>query len=711
MKFISSHNPPEYIQRILTEFSHRGYWVISDYQDKDDDVVILINDQRYLHDTEFKLNHKVWFVLDQHINEQLLDSKTIVKISKVLVLSNEQQKYLKQHPLFQSFDALVICPGIDPYVLPSLRECLEPRDPKRIIWTNDPKKGLAKAIQIFKDLNDPDSTMEVCCDINSDALLAYKKLAAGHNIIFTEYANRIEGYLKANVWFNPILCDELFPERCIEAQAMGAIPVSTRFSSNETYMRYGFSLNVTNNRISDPVNSLRSVLNNGIDQTKRFETIEGARNQYNYYRTVDRLESYIVGTTQVKNLYQYSFQLRWAEDPLINIGCNVDAPQLGDRPGAVNVDVVAFDKHLNQPTAAHIVADARSLPDNLYGKFACAILGDILEHMTDDDAIKCLIEAKKCVVDDGHIIVTCPEDYSYVNGLHGPPKQADPEYIEGVASFHKDPVTCDRIKLWAEKAGLNILRWDVMGYYNSKGHGLLFSKNPEQDESKHIYDSKPLNLPKGCDIQYVVNLLNQTNHTETESNILLNAIYRSAHINGMTCEIGVREGHSTFLILDTLRNSGKRKTHIAVDPYGHLDYFSGSTDTTIFISKEDYTNKMKNSMLRYLYEYCDKYDIECLFFPLEDYEFFSRYSDGIPTYNDHKNMSNTYSLVLLDGPHCYSFVKNEFEYFKDRMAPGGFIVFDDINRYGHMKSLDEYVQSCGFKLIEHGKIKASYVKM
>ena len=42
------------------------------------------------------------------------------------------------------------------------------------------------------------------------------------------------------------------------------------------------------------------------------------------------------------------------------------------------------------------------------------------------------------------------------------------------------------------------------------------------------------------------------NTDSSEYNILVNAVKQICNVDGMTCEIGVREGGSSKLILDTL---------------------------------------------------------------------------------------------------------------------------------------------------------------
>jgi hypothetical protein len=122
------------------------------------------------------------------------------------------------------------------------------------------------------------------------------------------------------------------------------------------------------------------------------------------------------------------------------------------------------------------------------------------------------------------------------------------------------------------------------------------------------------------------------NTDSAEYDILMDAVVITMGIDGLTCEIGVREGGSTKIILDLLKETNQKKVHIAIDPFGNIDYEHWEN----IKEKLDYTNKMKNKMLKNLYTYCDENNMECIFFPLEDTEFFDKYADGIPIYNEKK---------------------------------------------------------------------------
>lgn len=197
------------------------------------------------------------------------------------------------------------------------------------------------------------------------------------------------------------------------------------------------------------------------------------------------------------------------------------------------------------------------------------------------------------------------------------------------------------------------------------------------------------------------------NSDSREYEILEDAVRGVAPVFGFTCEIGVREGGGTKLILDTLKKTNQNKVHVAIDPFGNIDYEHWENRR----EKLDYTNDMKRRMLKNLYEYCYDNAMECMFFPLEDTEFFKRYADGIPLYNESKIIVNQYALVFFDGPHSTSAVLQEFEFFRSKIPIGGALVFDDIDQYPHMSKVDPYIRSCGFEMVKQGVCKISYVRL
>lgn len=79
------------------------------------------------------------------------------------------------------------------------------------------------------------------------------------------------------------------------------------------------------------------------------------------------------------------FQLQWAERPLLNIGCG------GNMAGFAGPDVCHLDLDVwNYPNFVH--GDAHRLPFRS-DSFACAVLGDILEHVLEPAQV--LAEARR----------------------------------------------------------------------------------------------------------------------------------------------------------------------------------------------------------------------------------------------------------------------------------------------------------------------------
>ena len=111
----------------------------------------------------------------------------------------------------------------------------------------------------------------------------------------------------------------------------------------------------------------------------------------------------------------------------------------------------------------------------------------------------------------------------------------------------------------------------------------------------------------------------------TEYKILKDACDRVKGDNLLTCEIGVREGLGSKIILESFKN--KTHWHIGIDPYGNISY-PHYDDNQAYTA--DYTNQMKLKLLQEL-----AYPNFTLF-TLEDTEFFKRFADGIPIYQNEK---------------------------------------------------------------------------
>jgi cephalosporin hydroxylase len=212
-----------------------------------------------------------------------------------------------------------------------------------------------------------------------------------------------------------------------------------------------------------------------------------------------------------------------------------------------------------------------------------------------------------------------------------------------------------------------------------------------------------------------------------EYEILHRAVLACKDTPGAIVEIGTRMGGSARIIIDSLvHNSDTDRSMFCIDPYGNIEYISTnfnitqhypgtpvsgdptSKDITQSI-KLDYSNEMRNKIIPSLYYYAFSKGINFTFFCMEDSEFFTRFSDGVPVYNQVKKLENQYAFVFFDGPHHNEAVELETKFFAERSTIGTVFVADDIWMYNH-DLFEKIIFDHGFTVLEKGNIKASYKK-
>ena len=153
-----------------------------------------------------------------------------------------------------------------------------------------------------------------------------------------------------------------------------------------------------------------------------------------------------------------------------------------------------------------------------------------------------------------------------------------------------------------------------------------------------------------------------------------------------SCEIGVREGLGSKIIIENVTNS---YIHVGVDPYGNLKYqhYDNSPAYTC-----DYTNEMRDTLLndfKYIrnqgkFTLCNMTDTEFM--------------------NNSEHRESTFAFVHFDGPHMTKDVINEAVWFANRAAPHTKYVFDDFTKYD-MPLITKVLEKYGFKFITQGTNK------
>ena len=130
-----------------------------------------------------------------------------------------------------------------------------------------------------------------------------------------------------------------------------------------------------------------------------------------------------------------------------------------------------------------------------------------------------------------------------------------------------------------------------------------------------------------------------------------------------TCEIGVREGLGSKIIMDNVRNN---YIHVGVDPYGNLEYqhYDSTGKYTC-----DYTDEMRDTMLYDFKPYRNQGKFTLC--NMTDTKFM----------NDTEHRHSIFSFVHFDGPHMTKDVLTEAVWFANRCAPHTRFVFDDHKTY------------------------------
>ncbi len=192
----------------------------------------------------------------------------------------------------------------------------------------------------------------------------------------------------------------------------------------------------------------------------------------------------------------------------------------------------------------------------------------------------------------------------------------------------------------------------------------------------------------------------------SDYHLLTKGVELSKGVNGLTCELGVRRGGGTKIIMDAMHLFCPGKVHVAVDPYGHIEYEHKEAQTI----RLDYTNQMRNQCMANLFSYADIINETVLFFNLEDTEFFEKFDKGVPIYDLVKYIVNEYSFVHFDAAHAHDPLITEIDFFAPRTPKGGCWVFDDVVGYYDHDKVEVYILSKGFTLIEKTQHKALYAK-
>lgn len=368
------------------------------------------------------------------------------------------------------------------------------RDPYKLVYTSSPDRGLPTLLKIFRRAREQEPRLTLAAAYGWDNIEKCKGKywenvrrecddlmrqpgvtwlgRLGQGALYREF-------LSAGLWVYPSTFTETSCISCMEAQALGAVPVTNPLWAVGENVRHGTFLT------GDPANEplvraqyvgeiLRLTRDPSLQERIRAEMMPWARQRFTWERVADHYEAWAAEYPGCGGFVaQYAFQLRHARGRVLNVGCGADYPGFGRR-GGTNVDALAHDPNTGDPHPAHVVADARD-PLPVGAEYDTAVVGDLLEHLTDDDAAAVLRNAAACLRPGGRLVVTCPEDYRGRAEQHG---DREPRYPDGETAHHARPVTRAMIGGWCDAAGLVAVRYEPIEYGFGRGHGVVAEPAP-----------------------------------------------------------------------------------------------------------------------------------------------------------------------------------------------------------------------------------------
>ena len=176
-----------------------------------------------------------------------------------------------------------------------------------------------------------------------------------------------------------------------------------------------------------------------------------------------------------------------------------------------------------------------------------------------------------------------------------------------------------------------------------------------------------------------------------EYELLYYAASASAFLGGLTCEVGVRLGGGSELIMKASTLCRPSRPHIAIDPWGNLPYNARQ-------ERPGYDDVMRRETTIQLHTIAERDAVDVLILPWKDSDFFERCASGVPLYLEkfpQTTLWNAYSLVHLDGLHSLDAVMSEVAFFASRIVHKGWIVCDDVRDYEHTH-VDAFLLASGF---------------
>lgn len=445
-------------------------------------------------------DQELWFVAQDEGNSYEWTDSRAEKADRVITLCEaHREHFLRKRPDLD-WKTVVGTNGLRMDLIREIEaEGVPERNPHRLVYASSPDRGLRPLLSIFKRAREwvPDLELHITYGFDNinkleklnpaawrnvarerDAIL---KLADQPGVHWTGRISQRELYrlwLSAGLWAYPTLFTETSCITCMEAQALGAIPITNPLWALAENVMHGVFIHgdsyadgLTQARYAAEI--VRLATDEKLQEQIRAEMMPAARHRFNWERTVDQLESWLYDfDDHPMSIAQFAFQLKHAKGRILNVGCADDPAELG-RLNTVNMDVRPTMPIDGRENRADVIADARCLPAPFGpAQFDTVILGDILEHFDAAEAPQIIAKAKECLVPNGRLVITVPEDYRAPDAQHLNGNGTH-QYAEGISAYHRYPVTVELLAQWCRAAGVQAQVQHRIDYGNFEGWGVV----------------------------------------------------------------------------------------------------------------------------------------------------------------------------------------------------------------------------------------------
>lgn len=366
-------------------------------------------------------DHRAWLIC-QDVDYVGWTEERAKKFERIVSLCPVHCNYLQTaHPL-DAERVVLGSNGIPSDTIQTLPT--EQRNPRRLIYSSSPDRALAELLWIFKRAREIVPDLELAIYYGLDNINKLTNSASDNKFWqgtreTVALAQRTPGvtwhgrigqvalwreYLRSGLWVYPTWFSETSCITCMEAQALGAVPITRPYWALRDNVKHGVF-------IDGPVNDLvvRSRYVDAVCRLATSEAVETLRTQmridalqrYDWENEVDRWICWALGD------YPWlGFQRENSTGMVLNVGAGGDTGNLKHACQAWNVDVCTVDPVSKLPNAIDELADARHLPYT-DDEFDTVVLGEVLEHLLPEERQQALDEAFRVAK---RVVVTIPCD-------------------------------------------------------------------------------------------------------------------------------------------------------------------------------------------------------------------------------------------------------------------------------------------------------------